>query len=115
MEKSHKPLCMGVTYMVQQHRLNFLATRRMVGICAVPGCYLGHCCRPAGWYPIDYPRHGITLIIIVNFHRTTKLFFLRRILCEKTFRAKSYGDRQKSGTHAHGICSRHPSTDSEPI
>ena len=37
MEKSHKPLCIGVTYMVQQHRLNFLATRRMAGICAVPG------------------------------------------------------------------------------
>ena len=32
---------------------------------------------------------------IVTFHRTTKLFFVRRIFCEKTFRAKSYADRQK--------------------
>ena len=56
MEKSHKPLYIGVTYMVQQHRLYFLATRRMVGIFGVPGCYLRHCCRPAGWYHIDYPR-----------------------------------------------------------
>ena len=60
MAKSHKPLYTGVTYTVQQHRLNFLATRRMIGICAVPGCYLGHCCTPAGWYHIDYPRRWLS-------------------------------------------------------
>ena len=32
---------------------------------------------------------------MVNFHRTTKFFLVRLIFCEKTFRAKSYGDRQK--------------------
>ena len=32
---------------------------------------------------------------IVKFHRTTNLFFVRRMYCEKTFRAKSYGDRRK--------------------
>ena len=53
MEKSHKPLFIGVTYMVQQHRLNFLATGRMAGICAVPGCYLN---------TVADPQDGITLI-----------------------------------------------------
>ena len=33
--------------------------------------------------------------LMVNFHLTTKLFFVRRTFCEKAFRAKSYGDRQK--------------------
>ena len=32
---------------------------------------------------------------IVTFNRTMKLFLVQRIFCEKTFRAKSYGDRQK--------------------
>ena len=32
---------------------------------------------------------------IVTFHCTTKLFFGRRIFCEKTFRAKRYVGRQK--------------------
>ena len=46
METFDKPLRIGGTHMVQQHRVNFLATGRVVGIFAVPGCYLGHCCRP---------------------------------------------------------------------
>ena len=60
MERSHKPLCIGVTYMVQQHRLNFLVTQRIIRMSAVPACYLEHCCRPAGWYHIDYPRRRLS-------------------------------------------------------
>ena len=46
MEAFDNPLGIGVTHMVQQHRVNFLATGQVVELCVVPRCYLGHCCRP---------------------------------------------------------------------
>ena len=54
MECSHKPLCIGVTYMVQQHRLNFLAVEEWLE-------YVQS--QDAIWDTVADPQDGITLII----------------------------------------------------